>query len=143
MYPSAERTASLAAKRPGMPLLLCEYSHAMGNSNGGLGEYWDLFYSGTHAQGAFVWDWVDQGLWQPVPADHRSRRGDRFLAYGGWFENPAGVRNAGNFCMNGMISGDRVPRPGAYAFKYVYRYVHAAPGDLAKGAIRVRNWHDF
>ena len=45
--------------------------------------------------------------------------------------------------MNGMIAGDRVPHPGAFAFKYVYRYLHAAPVDLAKGTIRIKNWHDF
>ena len=144
MYPTAERTAALAGKRPEMPLLLCEYSHAMGNSNGGLKEYWDLFYSGTNAQGAFVWDWVDQGIAQPVPGGRRSARtADRFFAYGGWFENAAGIRHDGNFCMNGMISADRVPRPGAHAFKYAYRYVHAASDDLAKGVIRIRNRHDF
>ena len=54
-----------------MPLILCEYTHAMGNSNGGLERYWDLFYSGTNMQGAFVWDWVDQGLRIPVPEQYR------------------------------------------------------------------------
>ena len=54
-----------------MPLILCEYSHAMGNSNGGLKEYWDIFYSGTNAQGAFVWDWVDQGIKLDVPPEYR------------------------------------------------------------------------
>lgn len=144
MYPPADRTAALAGERPEMPLLLCEYSHAMGNSNGGLKEYWDLFYSGTNAQGAFVWDWVDQGIAQPVPAERRSpQTGDRFLAYGGWFENAHGIRHDGNFCMNGIVSGDRRPHPGARAFKYVYRYVHASAEDLAKGVIRIRNRHDF
>ena len=62
MYPTPEAVKRLAAQRPDMPLILCEYSHAMGNSSGGLKEYWDIFYSGTNAQGAFVWDWVDQGI---------------------------------------------------------------------------------
>ena len=144
MYPPASATAERAAKRPEMPLVLCEYTHAMGNSNGGLKEYWDLFYSDTNAQGAFVWDWVDQGLWQPVPREGQARTGrTRFLAYGGWFEDRVGVRNDNNFCMNGVIAGDRTPHPSAWAFKYVYRYVHAAPVDLARGTIRVKNWHDF
>jgi beta-galactosidase len=144
MYPPADRTAELAAKRPQMPLLLCEYSHAMGNSSGGLAEYWNLFYSGGNAQGAFVWDWVDQGLWQRVPAGYR-RPGspERFLAYGGWFEDRVGVRNDGNFVMNGIVAGDRTPHPGAYAFQYVYRYVHAMAEDLARGVVRIKNWHDF
>jgi beta-galactosidase len=156
MYPPADATAKAAAKRPEMPLLLCEYSHAMGNSNGGLKEYWDVFYAGGNAQGAFVWDWVDQGLWQTVPPHSTAGRAarippgagtgtSRFLAYGGWFEDPAGVPNDNNFCMNGIVAADRTPHPGAYAFKYVYRYVHAAasPDELAKGVIRIENWHDF
>jgi beta-galactosidase len=151
MYPPADVTATSAAKRPDMPLLLCEYSHAMGNSNGGLKEYWDLFYAGGNAQGAFVWDWVDQGLWQPVPAEAASRSAERgqaprrFLAYGGWFEDPHGVPNDNNFCMNGIVRADRTPHPGAFAFKYVYRYVHAAAtaDELARGVIRITNRHDF
>jgi beta-galactosidase len=144
MYPTAARTAQLAAERPEMPLILCEYSHAMGNSNGGLQEYWDLFYSGTNAQGGFVWDWVDQGLSQPVPEPYRSRSGQaRFFAYGGWFEDPVGVRNDNNFCMNGVVSSDRRPHPGLHALKYVYRYLHVTAEDLATGTVRVKNWHDF
>ena len=72
MYPTPERVKRLAAQRPEMPLILCEYSHAMGNSSGGLKEYWDIFYSGTNAQGAFVWDWVDQGIRVPVPGEYKS-----------------------------------------------------------------------
>ena len=72
MYPTPESVKRLAAQRPEMPLILCEYSHAMGNSSGGLKEYWDIFYSGTNAQGAFVWDWVDQGIRLPVPGEYKS-----------------------------------------------------------------------
>jgi beta-galactosidase len=145
MYPTAAETAAHAKARPDMPLILCEYSHAMGNSNGGLSEYWDIFYAGGNAQGAFVWDWVDQGLWQPVPEANRAAAGGRgrFLAYGGWFEDRAGVANDNNFCMNGVVAGDRTPHPAAWAFKYVYRYVHASADDLAAGRVRIRNWHDF
>ena len=86
----------------------------MGNSNGGLKEYWDIFYSGTNAQGAFVWDWVDQGIRQPVPG--RVPAGPRpnatFLAYGGWWEDRRGVRNDNNFCQNGLVGADRKPHPG-------------------------------
>ena len=74
MYPTPERSLQLAKKRPDQPLLLVEYTHAMGNSNGALKEYWDILYSGINAVGAFVWDWVDQGIRQPVPAEYRSRR---------------------------------------------------------------------
>jgi beta-galactosidase len=144
MYPSPRRVVELAAKRPGMPLILCEYSHAMGNSSGGLKEYWDIFYSGTNAQGAYVWDWVDQTLHVPVPGEYRMNTAKtKFLAYGGWWEDKAGVRNDNNFNANGLVSGDRTPHPGLWAIKYVYRNLHASPADLAAGVIKVKNWFDF
>lgn len=144
MYPSPERMKELAARRPEMPLILCEYSHAMGNSNGGLKEYWDIFYSDTNMRGGFVWDWVDQGLRVPVPGEYRRNTGARtFLAYGGWWEDKSGVRNDNNFCMNGLVAADRRPHPGLWAIQYVYRYLHAAAADLASGRIRVKNRFDF
>jgi beta-galactosidase len=144
MYLPPALVIKRANERPNMPLILCEYSHAMGNSNGGLKEYWDIFYSGTNAQGAFVWDWVDQGLRQPVPPEYRTTSGrDTFFAYGGWWEDKAGIRNDNNFCMNGLVAADRTVRPGLLAIKYVYRYLHAAPVDLASGHIKVTNWYDF
>jgi beta-galactosidase len=144
MYPSPERVKQLAAKRPDMPLILCEYSHAMGNSSGGLKEYWDIFYSGTNAQGAFVWDWVDQGIRLPVPGEYRMNTADtHFYAYGGWWEDKTGVRNDNNFNNNGLVSANRTPHPGLWAIKYVYRYLHGTPVDLAAGKIRVRNWWQF
>jgi beta-galactosidase len=144
MYPSSERMRELAARRPEMPLLLCEYSHAMGNSSGGLKEYWDIFYSGANAQGAFVWDWVDQGIRLPVPGEYRKNAPDAtFLAYGGWWEDKTGVRNDNNFNNNGLVAADRPPHPGLHAIKYVYRYLHATPVDLAAGKVRVKNWFFF
>lgn len=143
MYPAPATVRQRAEARPDIPLLLCEYTHAMGNSNGGLKEYWDIFYSGTNAQGAFVWDWVDQGIRQPVPAQYRSSGRSTFLAYGGWWEDRYAIRNDNNFNQNGLISADRLPHPGLRAIKYVYRYIHADAVDLASGRIRVKNWHDF
>ena len=91
MYPTPDRVKQAAAARPEMPLILCEYSHAMGNSRGGLKEYWDIFYSGTNAQGAFVWDWVDQGIRVPVPGEYRANTSKpTFFAYGGWWEDKIG-----------------------------------------------------
>ncbi len=144
MYPPPERVKELAAERPDMPLILCEYSHAMGNSSGGLKEYWDIFYSGTNAQGAYVWDWVDQGIRLPVPGEYKTNTSKPFfLAYGGWWEDKSGVRNDNDFNNNGLVSAERAPHPGLWAIKYVYRNLHAAPADLAAGTIRVRNWFDF
>jgi beta-galactosidase len=144
MYPPPAEMAELAKKNADKPFILCEYTHAMGNSNGGLKEYWDLFYSGTNMQGAFVWDWVNQGIWQGVPAEYRASAGrERFLAYGGWWEDRAGQHNDENFCQNGLVTADRIPNPGLGAIKYVYRYLHATPIDLAAGRIAVKSWFDF
>ena len=144
MYPTPERVKQLAAQRPEMPLILCEYSHAMGNSSGGLKEYWDIFYSGTNAQGAFVWDWVDQGIRVPVPGEYKMNTPkSTFFAYGGWWEDKTGIRNDNDFNNNGLVAADRTPHPGLYAIKYVYRNLHASAVDLAAGKIRVKNWFDF
>jgi beta-galactosidase len=144
MYPTPDQVKQRAAAKPEMPLILCEYTHAMGNSNGGLKEYWDIFYSGTNAQGAFVWDWVDQGIRLQVPAEYRANTSKTtFLAYGGWWEDKNGVRNDNDFNNNGLVAADRTPHPGLYAIKYVYRYLHASAADLGAGRIRVKNWFDF
>ncbi|MCH7226894.1 glycoside hydrolase family 2 TIM barrel-domain containing protein [Haloferula sp. A504] len=130
------------------PFVLCEYTHAMGNSNGNLSEYWDHIYAERHHMGAYVWDFVDQGLRQPVPEAYRDRIGvgpvkDSFFAYGGWWENAKGIWNKGNFCMNGLVASDRTPHPGLGAIKYIYRNVHTTPVDLSAGKLSVRNWFDF
>jgi len=144
MYPSPTSVVDRAAKRPTMPLILCEYTHAMGNSNGGLKEYWDVFYSGTNAQGAFVWDWVDQGIRQPVPAAYMPAGGPTatFMAYGGYWEDRTAIHNDNNFCQNGLIGADRKPHPGLLAIKYVYRNIHVTSVDLATGKLKVRSWFD-
>jgi beta-galactosidase len=144
MYASPGGVVERAAKRPTMPLILCEYTHAMGNSNGGLKEYWDIFYGGTNAQGAFVWDWVDQGILTPIPAAYQpaGKRDEKFLAYGGYWEDRVGLHNDNNFCQNGLIGATRKPHPGLLALKYVYRNVHVTPVDLASGRFKVRSWFD-
>jgi beta-galactosidase len=181
MYPTPQNIVERAQQRPAMPLVICEYSHAMGNSSGGLKEYWDIFYSGTNAQGAFVWDWVDQGIRQPAFArsasfgeagsafarsasfgeagsafarsasfgeagSASSQRDDRgrstFFAYGGYWEDRTGIPHDGNFCQNGLVGADRMPHPGLRAIKYVYRYLHATPVDLAAGTVAVKSWYD-
>ena len=130
------------------PYIICEYMHAMGNSNGGAKAYWDIFYADNRAQGGFVWDWMDQGLREPVPDAFKANVGvgpvkDTFFAYGGWFEDPAGIRHDGNFCMNGLIDAGQQPKPGVFAMKYLQRNVHVEPVDLKAGTFLVRNWFDF
>ena len=67
MYQPAADMAREAGNGDPRPLIQCEYSHAMGNSNGGFDEYWKLFEAGTRARGGAIWDWVDQGHETPLP----------------------------------------------------------------------------
>jgi beta-galactosidase len=143
MYPTPSEAVKRAESRPEKPFMLVEYTHAMGNSNGALREYWDFFYSGANTIGAFVWDWADQGIRQPVPQQYRQAYGkDSFIAYGGWWENPAGVYNDNNFCMNGLVGADRDPHAGLWAIKHVYRNLHAS-FDPDSGLVEIGNRFDF
>ena len=147
MYPPASRLAQYSSRDQKRPMILCEYAHAMGNSTGGVWSYWKLIYTRPHLQGAFVWDWVDQGLrqsqkrnsdrFEPVKADEPT-----FFAYGGDF-GPPGTPSDDNFCCNGLISSDRVVHPGLLQIKHIYQYVRVAPVDLAKRTVSVKNWNHF
>ena len=94
------------------PFIWCEYSHAMGNSNGNFQEYWDLVSEERQVQGGFIWDWMDQGL-----AD--TKNGKKFWAYGGHYE-PKGQIHSGNFCLNGIIDPDHTAHPALMEIKKVY-----------------------
>ena len=114
---------------PAKPLVLCEYTHAMGNSNGGAQEYWDLAEKYPSFQGGFVWDFADQALWK---TDARGR----WLAYGGdWGDFP----NDDNFNCNGMFDALRNPHPGAFELKHAYQPIHVTSFDWATGEAKVRN----
>ena len=95
----------LDARRRAMPLILCEYAHAMGNGPGGLWEYQDLFERHPRCQGGFVWEWIDHGL------RARTADGREYFAYGGDFGEPL---HDANFVADGLaVPGpDPVPGPG-------------------------------
>lgn len=136
MYPPPARLAEFAARPPDRPMILCEYAHAMGNSVGGLTDYWDLIWNLPRLQGGFIWDWVDQALRKP------DGEGGTFWAYGGDF-GPPDVPSDGNFNCNGLVRPDRAPSPALLEVKGVYQPVHVTADNLALGRIRVRNRHDF
>ena len=155
MYPSPESVERYADLPREKPLIMCEYSHAMGNSNGDIWAYWRPIYAGArHLQGGFIWDWVDQGLRTPVPASRTIVPMENtksipldpalgtFFAYGGTF-GPPDIASDGNFCANGLVSADRTPHPGLAEVKKVYQPVQVTAGDLARGEIVVANWNDF
>jgi beta-galactosidase len=144
MYASPEECMEIISTKSHMPFLLCEYSHAMGNSSGNLKEYWELIYADNNFQGGFVWDWVDQGIQQPVPEEYlATASAETFFAYGGWWENRRGIQNDGNFCMNGLVAADRTPRPGLNTVKYFYRNIHVEQLAEENKLYRIINWHDF
>jgi len=96
------------------PLILCEYAHAMGNSEGGFKEYWDLVRKYPKYQGGFIWDFVDQSL-------HAKRDGVQFYGYGGDYN--AYDPSDKNFLDNGLIGPDRIPNPHAYEVQHFYQNI--------------------
>lgn len=137
------------------PYIQCEYSHAMGNSNGDIWAYWRPIYEGAKGlQGGYIWDWVDQGLRTPVPASRKVERLENprslpldsklgtFFAYGGTF-GPADIASDGNFCANGLVSADRIPHPGLAEVKKVYQPIQIRARDLARAEVELQNWADF
>lgn len=148
MYPSPQMLANYAAEPQDRPLIMCEYSHAMGNSSGDMRAYWDLIYAHPQLQGGFIWDWADQSLRAPIerPADQPARKvkpGEAwFWAYGGDY-GPAGTPSDDNFCNNGLVSPDRVPHPGAWEMKHIYQPLATRAVDAAAGIIEVTNRYQF
>ncbi len=138
MYARIPEIVEYAETHSDRPLIMCEYSHAMGNSNGNLADYWEAIHSHERLQGGFIWDWVDQGLRQPVPG----QPGKFYFAFGGDFE-PPGVYNDDNFLMNGLVSADRVPHPGLLELKKVYQYITVTPVDLVRGEVEISNGYAF
>lgn len=117
------------------PLIQCEYAHAMGNSQGGFKEYWDLIRKYPKYQGGFIWDFVDQSCrWT-------GKNGKMIYAYGGDFNRFDASDN--NFCDNGLISPDRVPNPHMYEVGYFYQNIWTTPGDIGKGEIKIYNENFF
>ncbi len=117
---------------------MCEYTHAMGNSNGNLQDYWDVIEKYPNLQGAFVWDWVDQGYAKS------NEKGEKFWAYGGDY-GPEGTPSDENFCCNGLVGPDRTPHPGWYEIQKVYQFVKFRQGATAEGKLQVAvtNAYDF
>ena len=132
MYASPEWCERYASKPESTkPLILCEYNHTMGNSGGGLMEYWDAVRRLPKFQGGFVWDFVDQGL------RVTNEDGKTYFSYGGDYNTHDPSDN--NFNCNGLVSPDRVWNPHAYETAYYYQNVWAEDVDVQQGDIAVRN----
>ena len=115
-------------------MILCEYSHAMGNSNGSLGDYWDAFETHHGLQGGFIWEWCDHALVK------RGEDGREHLAYGGDFGD---TPNDLNFCCDGIVSAYREPHPALWEFKKLAQPVAVTWADAAAGRIEILSKRDF
>ena len=128
MYPDVKTCkALLANEKLTKPFVLCEYSHAMGNSCGDLKDYWDLFYNEEGIFGAFIWEWCD----------HVIKKGEKML-YGG---DSGELIHQGNFCVDGLVDADRkFVHSSLKEAKEVY-----APVDLTydNGVYTVINRYDY
>ena len=153
MYPSVDYLPRYAQKPQTRPYIMCEYAHAMGNSCGGLQNYWDTIYKYPQLQGGCIWDWVDQGLLttgrdganygllttgrdgaRPVSTE-------KYYAYGGDFgEN---MPSDGNFCINGLVGPDRKPHPQLAEVRKVYQPVKIEMVDPEGLMFRIINRFDF
>jgi beta-galactosidase len=137
MYPPiAAITAHAQSPAQRHPLIMCEFSHAMGNSNGTLGEYWDAIEATHGLQGGFIWEWRDHGLDLPLP-DGRVRH-----AYGGDFGD---VPNDGTFVCDGITFPDRTPKPAFSEHKQLASPVRvvSGPADAREGRVTIENRGDF
>ncbi len=133
MYPSVDLMVKLHNENPERPVILCEYSHAMGNSNGNIFKYWDAIYKYPRMQGGFVWDWVDQGLL-------RKDENGSYFVYGGDFGE---VLHDGNFCINGLVSPDRNPHPGLYEVKHHLQNVKVSWDAKDRNKYQLENRYFF
>ena len=133
MYMPPKACEQYVANNPKKPLVLCEYTHAMGNSNGGIQEYWDLAKKYPSFQGGFIWDFVDQAIWK---TDEKGK----WLAYGGDFGDKP---NDDNFNCNGFIDATRWPHPGAFEIRHAYQSIHVTDFDWATGKAKIENGYLF
>ena len=137
MYRSVDEIKAYVAKKDiYRPFILCEYLHAMGNSCGGLKDYWDVFENEPMAQGGNVWDWVDQSFREI------DKNGKWYWTYGGDY-GPEGIPSFGNFCCNGLVNADRQPHPHLLEVKKVYQNIKATLLSPKNMKLRIKNWYDF
>ena len=134
-YPGVKYLEKWASEKQTKPMIISEYSHAMGNSNGNLVDLWEVIYKeeNTQLQGGYIWDWIDQALVKKDDA------GNEFWAYGGDYGE--GMPSDDNFLCNGIISADYTPHPAMWEVKYAYQHIWFEAVDLAQGEIKVKNLH--
>ena len=135
MYPKIEAIKEYAkSPKADRPLIMCEYSHAMGNSNGTLAEYWEVIESTRGLQGGFIWEMWDHGPVQSMPD------GSKRNAYGGDYGE---TKHDGNFCCDGMVFPDRTPKPAMHEFKAIAAPALITAVKAATGQFKIFNKNFF
>ena len=140
------------------PFIMVEYCHAMGNSMGGLKDYWDVIEANEQLQGGCIWDWVDQSFIvdsekfkvdssvaaiAPQNSQLSTFNSQLFYAVGGDFGHAYGVGDDDAFCANGVVSSDRRPHHHAAEVKKVYQPIKFTAKDLTWGKFEAKNWLSF
>jgi len=136
MYIGYEESESYCKSNGTKPYIQCEYAHAMGNSEGGFKEYWDLIRKYPKYQGGYIWDFVDQGLRDKSPVT-----GKEIFTYGGDYGRYPGSDY--NFNCNGIIAPNRRLNPHAYEIQYVLQNVWIKDFDAENGSFNVYNENFF
>nr|WP_183602206.1 glycoside hydrolase family 2 TIM barrel-domain containing protein [Paenibacillus phyllosphaerae] len=137
MYASVEALEAYARDDDNiLPMFVCEYSHAMGNSSGDLKDYWEVIYKYPKLMGGCVWEWCDHGMLAKT-TDGRS-----YYAYGGDLGDDDRP-NDGNFCIDGLVDPDRKPHTGLMELKQIIAPIKVTAEDLTAGRLRIANLYDF
>ena len=135
MYPTINAIKEYAkSPKADRPLIMCEYSHAMGNSNGTLAEYWEAIESTRGLQGGFIWEMWDHGPVQTMPD------GSKRNAYGGDYGE---TKHDGNFCCDGMVFPDRTAKPAMHEFKAIAAPIVITAVNTSAGQFKIFNKNFF
>ena len=129
MYPSLEYLIKLIHEDTTRPMIVCEYAHAMGNGLGNFRKYWNLFYKHSRMQGAFIWDWVDQGL------RSKDKNGNEY-----W--NVVNYIDGAN-TNDGLINPDRIAQPELNEAKKVFQNYNVDNIDINEGLVSISNSNYF
>lgn len=116
------------------PMIPCEFSHAMGNSNGCLSDYYAAFEKYHGLQGGFIWEWIDHGLRQTT------KDGTVYWAYGGDFGD---TPHDANFVCDGLVSSNRIPHPALYELKKLAQPVAVTRKNGKEFALKISNKDHF
>lgn len=134
MYETVEQMIAYAEAGHDTPYIECEYEHAMGNAMGNMDEYQAAFDTYRSLQGGFIWDFIDQSIYQTA------EDGTRYFGYGGDFGERV---HDDNFCANGLLLPDRTLQPEMAEVRYQYSQLKFDAFDEDHATVRMKNYFLF